>query len=141
MLQIVWCFFSIFWWWLLHCSASLLSTKEAIDLKILSVRLKCLFRKWLLWIYKNQWYFLFSSRLQCPNFWLLVESSKLFCFRGLGESLFNDFLEYFLVRVGEINLYSYSLYRDSPIMGSSEGRGVLWKWKLSGSRNIALACN
>ena len=67
-LEKLWCFFSIFWWWLRHCSASLLPMKMAIVLKILSSLLISLQIKWWWWISKNQWYLLFSSNDQCPFF-------------------------------------------------------------------------
>ena len=81
-------FFYIFWWWLLHCSAYLVPINVAIVLNILSILLRYLLRKWLLWISKNQWYLLFYSKDQCPKCWLaLFYSTFLIFFILLGDSM------------------------------------------------------
>ena len=77
-------FFYIFWWWLRHCYAYRLPIKDDIVLNILSVLLKCLRIKCLLWSYKNQWYFLFYYGVQWPFLtffdYLSVSSFLVFSF-------------------------------------------------------------
>ena len=118
-------FFSIFWWWLLHCSASLVPTKVAMVLKILSILRICLLRKWLLWISINQWYRLFYSRAQCPNFWFGFTTSSPLDLLDFGVSVI-DLFDIFLGNLGVSNA-SWLTKGDWATLCS-------YSWRSGGSR-------
>lgn len=120
-LEKVLCFFSIFWWWLRHCYASRVPTNFAMVVNMRSILLRLRFMKWLWWIYKNQWYLLFSSTDQCPIIWfgffylsigigLIFFYLILFCFNvllSLGLLLMDSLRP--LLGLGEFKMFYLSI--------------------------------
>lgn len=119
-------FFYVFWWWLRHCSACLVPTNISMDLKILSILLRCLLRKWLKCISRNQWYLLCSSTLQCPLAFplpkIFVPSLFLFAFlTALAFSFVSTLSNPIMPKSGSSVMFSLVLSIRSPKRSSHEG--------------------